>query len=84
MNTLINEVINAEHKNGYIYILMRSGVEIKFPIKNNNRLSQATEKKLNHIEISPFGLHWPELDEDLSFQGLLKGDYGQYNTCKTQ
>ena len=27
--------------------------------------------------ISPLGLHWPELDEDLSFRGLLEGDYGQ-------
>jgi hypothetical protein len=33
---------------------------------------------LNHIEISPFGLHWPELDEDLSFRDLLEGDYGQF------
>jgi hypothetical protein len=33
---------------------------------------------LNHIEISPFGLHWPELNEDLSFRGLLEGDYGQF------
>jgi hypothetical protein len=32
---------------------------------------------LNHIEISPFGLHWPELDEDLSFRGLIEGNYGQ-------
>ncbi len=80
MNTLINEAVKAEYKKGYIYILMESGVEIKFPIKNNDRLSQAADQLLNHIEISPFGLHWPELDEDLSFQGLLKGDYGQYNT----
>jgi hypothetical protein len=29
------------------------------------------------VEISPFGLHWPELDEDLSFAGLKRGDFGQ-------
>jgi hypothetical protein len=34
-------------------------------------------EQLNRIEISPFGIHWPELDEDLSFRGLLAGDYGQ-------
>ncbi len=54
------------------------GLEIKFPIKGNKRLSTATEKDLSNIEISPYGLHWEALDEDLSFQGLLKGDYGQY------
>ncbi len=31
-----------------------------------------------YFRLYPYGLHWPTLDEDLSFQGLLKGDYGQY------
>jgi len=22
-------------------------------------------------------IHWPDLDEDLSFDGLLRGDFGQ-------
>jgi hypothetical protein len=34
-------------------------------------------EQLNNIEISPFGLHWPDLDEDLSFRGILAGNYGQ-------
>jgi hypothetical protein len=34
------------------------------------------------MEISPYGIHWPELDEDLSFQGLLRGDYGQHQSVK--
>jgi len=38
---------------------------------------RGTPQQLNNIEISPFGLHWPDLDEDLSFRGLLKGDFGQ-------
>jgi hypothetical protein len=37
-----------------------------------------TPLQLHHIEISPFGLHWPELDEDLFFRGLLEGDHGQF------
>ena len=78
MNTLINEAIKAEYQDGNIFVFMKSGLEIKFPIKNNKRLSVSTEKDLNNIEISPYGLHWSSLDEDLSFQGLLRGDYGQY------
>jgi len=27
--------------------------------------------------VSLFGLHGPDRDEDLSFRGLLAGDYGQ-------
>jgi hypothetical protein len=50
---------------------------IRFPVAENPRLARGTQRQLNRIEISPFGLHWPELDEDLSFRGLLEGNYGQ-------
>jgi hypothetical protein len=38
-------------------------------------MTKGTEAQLKNIEVSPFGLHWPELDEDLSFKGLLKGAF---------
>ncbi len=78
MNTLINEAIKAEYKNGNVFVSMKSGLEIKFPTKNNIRLAKSSDQDLNEIEILPYGLHWNKLDEDLSFQGLLRGDYGQY------
>ena len=78
MSTLVDAAIKAFHKKDYIVIHMKSGVEIRFPVKKNRRLAKGTHKQLNNIEISPYGLHWPDLDEDLSFRGLLEGDYGQY------
>jgi hypothetical protein len=57
---------------------MASGSEIRFPVARNPRLVQGTAEQLNRIEISPYGVHWPDLDEDLSFRGLLAGDYGQH------
>jgi hypothetical protein len=77
MNTLVDTARSAAHVNGDIIIRMESGAEIRFPVVKNPRLARGTPRQLNHIEISPFGLHWPELDEDLSFRGLLDGDYGQ-------
>jgi hypothetical protein len=41
------------------------------------RLESAAEEDVGRIEISPFGLHWPTLDEDLSCEGILAGRYGQ-------
>jgi hypothetical protein len=37
------------------------------------RLASATDKQRQNFEISPsgYGIHWPELDEDLSVDGLL-------------
>jgi len=61
---------------------MESGVEIRFPVSGNPRLSRGTAEQLSNIEVSPFGLHWPDLDEDLSFRGLLEGDYGQPRGCR--
>jgi len=78
MNTLTDTARSAAYMNGGIVIRMESGAEIRFPVADNPRLAAGSPAQLNHIEISPFGLHWPDLDEDLSFHGLLEGDHGQF------
>lgn len=83
MSILVDTAIEATYKNGHIVVHMESGVEVKFPINRNKRLAHGTNQQLNNIEVSPYGLHWPDLDEDLSFSGLLKGDYGQYVGSRT-
>ncbi|MEW6712743.1 MAG: DUF2442 domain-containing protein, partial [Candidatus Riflebacteria bacterium] len=77
MNTMGN-IIKAIYRDGQIIIQMEEGLEIRFPVKENKRLAAGTPAQLNNIEISPFGLHWPDLDEDLSFKGMIKGDFGQH------
>jgi hypothetical protein len=39
----------------------------------SSRLVRASQKERENVEISPsgYGLHWPELDEDLSIDGLI-------------
>ncbi|MBN1893503.1 DUF2442 domain-containing protein [bacterium] len=83
MSTLTDTALSARYKNGLIIIQMESGIEIRFPVSGNERLAHGTFAQLNHIEISPYGLHWPELNEDLSFKGLFAGDYGQFVGKKT-
>jgi len=83
MNTLVDQVKSAVYQDGHILVTMESAVEIRFPVADNPRLSNGTPQQLNNIEVSPFGLHWPDLDEDLSFRGLLEGDYGQSRPCRT-
>ena len=78
MNTLIDSAVSAVHLDGEIVVCMTSGAEIRFPIAKNPRLAHGTARQFGHIEISPFGLHWPDLDEDLSFRGLSEGDFGQF------
>ena len=78
MNTLNDTAISTGHVNGQIVIRMASGNEIRFSASENPRLACGTPAQLSHIELSPFGVHWPDLDEDLSFRGLLEGDHGQH------
>ena len=78
MNTLTDIAVAAVHTNGQIVVRMESGAEIRFLVAENPRLAPGTPRQLNRIEISPFGLHWPELDEDLSLRGLIEGDHGQF------
>ncbi len=78
MSALIDSARSAVFRDGQIIISLESGSAIRFPVAKNPRLAHGTAEQLSRIEISPYGIHWPELDEDLSFQGLLKGDYGQH------
>lgn len=71
MNTLTDIAKKASSQNGHLVIQTESGVEIRFPAAKNPRLACGTPAELNNIKISPFGLHWPDLDEDLSFAGIL-------------
>ncbi len=77
MNTLLDQARSALFRDRHIVVTMESGAEIRFPVAENPRLAGGTIDQLNNVVISPFGLHWPELDEDLSFRGLSHGDYGQ-------
>ena len=77
MSTLTDSARSAVFRDGQIIIAMESGAEIRFSVAQNPRLAHGTAEQLSRIEISPFGIHWPDLDEDLSFRGLLRGDFGQ-------
>jgi hypothetical protein len=78
MNSLADIACSAAYLDGWIVVRMSSGAEIRFRAAENPRLASGTPHQLNHIELSPFGLHWPDLDEDLSFHGLLEGNHGQF------
>jgi hypothetical protein len=77
MSILIDSARSVVYREGEIIVSMLSGAEVRFPVAGNPRLAHGTPDQLQNIEVSPFGVHWPDLDEDLSFRGLLMGDYGQ-------
>jgi len=77
MSTLLDAPRAAGFRDGFVFVVLESGTELRFPVAENPRLAHATPAQLNNIELSPFGLHWPDLDEDLSIRGIAQGDHGQ-------
>jgi len=79
MNTSTNShaTFHARLEGGRMVLRLPTGLEMRFPIAGNPRLAKASEQSLLNIEVSPYGVHWPDLDEDLSFAGLATGQYGQ-------
>jgi Protein of unknown function (DUF2442) len=54
-------------------VTLKDGRRITTPLWWYPRLLEATPKQRAHYELSPFGVHWPDLDEDLSVAGMLRG-----------
>lgn len=77
MTILHDKPIEARYDDGRIYVSLESGLEFSFSVAGNPRLEGRFAHKLGNIELSAFGLHWPDLDEGLSLRGVLSGDYGQ-------
>jgi hypothetical protein len=66
-------------ENDMICLLLSDKKEVRFPVYLNERLRNATQEQVGNIEIicAGTGLHWPDLDEDLSVSGIMEGRYGR-------
>jgi len=58
-----------------LVVELMDGRSIAAPLAWYPRLSAATPVQRAHWEIAGggYGIHWPDLDEDLSTEGLLRG-----------
>ena len=61
--------------NDELSVLLADGRRIAAPLAWFPRLLHATASQREHFEIlgDGYGIHWPEVDEDLSVEGLLRG-----------
>jgi hypothetical protein len=59
-----------------LVVTLADGRRIATPLDWYPRLKSATAAQRANFEIMPMGIHWPEVDEDLSVAGMLKGNRG--------
>jgi len=78
MSTVVNidpRIKNITINENVIIADLEDGRTISVPLAWSWRLSNATEKERQHfiINSSRTGVHWPDIDEDLSASGFLYG-----------
>jgi hypothetical protein len=56
-----------------LVVTLMDGRKIATPLEWYPRLQKALPADRANYEIMPMGIHWPNLDEDLSIAGMLKG-----------
>lgn len=63
---------------GHVVVELTNGCTFAFPARLAQGLERATDEQLAAVEIlgAGFGLHWEDLDIDLSVPGLLAGLLG--------
>ena len=68
-------IVESIHVDGtYLYLTVDGqSYRIKWELCSP-RLLQATPDQQRHLEVSPsgYGIHWPEIDEDLAITPLLQ------------
>ncbi|WP_249154670.1 DUF2442 domain-containing protein [Bradyrhizobium manausense] len=57
-----------------LVVTLSDGRRIVTPIDWYPRLAKASVEQRENYEIMPMGIHWPDIDEDLSIAGMLKGN----------
>ncbi|TAL70576.1 MAG: DUF2442 domain-containing protein [Bacteroidetes bacterium] len=79
MNTLVNKtdtrIKSVDFKDESIVVGLMDGRIISVPLIFYPRLFNASIKQRKNWKISGggFGIHWPDIDEDLNSEGLLLG-----------
>jgi len=56
-------------------VSLRDGRKISVPLTWYPKLLHATPEQRNNWKVAGagYGIHWPDIDEDLSTEGLLRG-----------
>ena len=69
-----HHVKNVRFENQYL-LLKVDGREYQIDLRQHSKkLAAADQRTKENFELSPsgYGIHWPELDEDLSIDGMIK------------
>lgn len=84
MGLTINDIDKVWFKDDMIHLKTKDGREQSMPLRWFPRLKNAKETQRNNYEMRVWGLHWPELDEDLSYSGFFTYKKDEIDTNRTE
>jgi hypothetical protein len=64
---------SARCESARLHVRLADGREVVTPLWWYPRLAAGSPAERDNIELMPDGVHWPDVDEDLSVRGMLKG-----------
>ena len=78
MKSLVVEVedirpIGVRFTASSLVVDLADGRSLATPLDWYPRLKEASASERERVELSPLGVHWPGIDEDLSVAGMLAG-----------
>ena len=68
--------LQVEFTDDDLIVLLTDGRRVSVPLVWFPRLAKANREQLENYQLlgEGEGIHWPEIDEDLSVAGLLRGE----------
>ena len=79
MTTLVLEIMDSRpveaHCDAFaLHVTLADGRALSAPLWWYPRLLAATPEARSAVGFMPMGLHWPEIDEDISVASILRGE----------
>ncbi|MCM1450915.1 MAG: DUF2442 domain-containing protein [Clostridium sp.] len=72
-----NDVARVWLTDDAVYVELNNGQIERELFSDYSRLADATKEEREDYTLSFFGIHWPTIDEDLSFQGFFNKPVGE-------
>ena len=68
-------VVDVSFNEDALSVRLKDGRTISVPLACYHRLFRATTEQRRNWKIAGggYGIHWPDIDEDISTEGLLRG-----------
>lgn len=67
--------VKVEFTDDMLQVTLKDGRIIATPLEWYPNLEAASPEQRSNHELGLSGIHWPDLDEDLSVSGMLRGNH---------